>query len=180
MHINVAREAHGNELIKNNTPLRIVSNMFQSSSGAMKTTVFGLWLSIESLASAQQVYLAANGYTPRPQCSDCSTTREPQYTYTPFAYTMTSTVRYATSRPSPTTTTTHAPPPESLTSLIPSQSYTTWGKWDPVANMSATDSDNPYGNAAWTALWVHANPPNFTQEAASAIYSTTIPYRLQN
>jgi hypothetical protein len=136
--------------------------------------VFSLLLSIESVAYAQQVYLAANGSTPRPQCSDCSTTGEPQYTYTPFAYTMTSTVRYATSRPSPTTTTTHAPPPESLTSLIPEQSYTTWGRWDPAANVSATDLDNPYGNAAWTALWVNANPPNFTQEAASAIYSTTV------
>src|SRR5690349_12885942 len=89
-----------------------IGNMFQSSSGVMKATVFSLLLSIESFASAQQVYLAANGSTPRPQCSDCSTTQEPQYTYTPFAYTMTSTVRYATSRPSPTTTTTHAPPPE--------------------------------------------------------------------
>jgi beta-glucosidase/6-phospho-beta-glucosidase/beta-galactosidase len=148
--------------------------MLQSSSVAVKTTVFSLLLSIESVAYAQQVYLAANGSTPRPQCSDCSTTGEPQYTYTPFAYTMTSTMRYATSRPSPTTTTTHAPPPESLTSLIPEQSYTTWGKWNPAANASATDSDNPYGNAAWTALWVNANPPNFTQEAASAIYSTTV------
>jgi hypothetical protein len=148
--------------------------MLQLSSVAVKATVFSLLLSIESVAYAQQVYLAANGSTPRPQCSDCSTTGDPQYTYTPFAYTMTSTMRYATSRPSPTTTTTHAPPPESLTSLIPEQSYTTWGKWNPAANASATDSDNPYGNAAWTALWVNANPPNFTQEAASAIYSTTV------
>lgn len=147
--------------------------MLQSNLAAIKATALSLLLSIE-VASAQQVYLAANGSTPRPQCSDCSTTGEPQYTYTPFAYTMTSTVRYATSRAPPTTTATYAPPPESLTSLIPSQSYTTWGKWDPTANASATDSDDPYGNAAWTALWVNANPPNFTQEAASAIFTATV------
>jgi len=146
----------------------------QSTSATMKAALLSLLLSIDSVVGAQQVYLGTNGSTPRPQCSDCSTTGEPQYTYTPFAYTMTSTVRYATSRPSPTTTTTHAPPPESMISLIPSQSYTTWGKWDPKSNVSATDSDNPYGNAAWTALWEYANPPNFTQDAASALYSTTV------
>ncbi|KAL1588177.1 hypothetical protein WHR41_03145 [Cladosporium halotolerans] len=140
---------------------------------AMKAAAIGLLLSVPSAVDAQQVYLAANGSTPRPQCSECSS-GEPSYTYTPFAYSMTSTVRYATSRPSPTTTATYAPPPESLVSLIPSQSYTTWGKWNPTANASATDASDPYGNAAWTALWVHANPPNFTQEATSAIFSTTI------
>jgi hypothetical protein len=35
-------------------------NMFQSSSGTMKATALSLLLSIESFASAQQVYLAAN------------------------------------------------------------------------------------------------------------------------
>ncbi|VUC35905.1 unnamed protein product [Clonostachys rosea] len=60
---------------------------------------------------------------------------------------------------------------KSLATLIPSQSYTTWGKWDPNATTSATDTENPYGNAAWTALWEFANPPNFTE---TAIYSTTV------
>jgi beta-glucosidase/6-phospho-beta-glucosidase/beta-galactosidase len=87
---------------------------------------------------------------------------------------MTSTVRYATSRPSPTATTTYAPPFESLSPLIGSVSYTTWGKWEPAANASATDAANPYGNAAWTEMWRMANPPNFTQEAASALFSTTV------
>jgi hypothetical protein len=149
--------------------------VLSTTSTTMKAALLSLLVSIDSVACAQQVYLGTNGSTPRPQCSDCSTaTGEPQYTYTPFAYTMTSTVRYATSRPSPTTTTTHAPPPESLVTLIPSLSYTTWGKWDPKSNLSATDSDNPYGNAAWTKLWEHANPPNFTQDAVSALYSTTV------
>lgn len=136
-------------------------------------TKFGLLLAIRSVALAQQVYIEANGTTPRPSCTSCND-GEPQYTFTPFAYSMTSTVRYATSRASPTTTTTYAASPEDLMSLIPSQSYTTWDKWSPNATEPATDGHDPYGNAAWTALWANANPPNFTQEAASAIFSTTV------
>jgi hypothetical protein len=132
-------------------------------------SLFGL----ASVVAGQQVYLEANGSTPRPECPKC-TEGEPQYTFTPFHYSMTSTVRYATSRASPTCTTTYAPPLESLTSLIGAVSYTTWGKWDPAANASATDTANPYGNAAWTNLWKMANPPNFTQDAANALFSTTV------
>jgi beta-glucosidase/6-phospho-beta-glucosidase/beta-galactosidase len=139
----------------------------------VKANIFGQLLGLASVVAGQQVYLEANGSTPRPQCPKC-TEGEPQYTFTPFHYSMTSTVRYATSRPSPTATTTYAPPFESLTPLIGSVSYTTWGKWDPAANVSATDAANPYGNAAWTELWRIANPPNFTQEAASALFSTTV------
>ena len=138
-----------------------------------KTTLFGRLLGIASLASAQQFYEQVEGYTARPQCSDCPTAGEPQYTFTPFAYSLTETYRYATPRPSPTTTTTFAPPHASLSSLIPSQSYTTWGQWHPNASESATDTDNPYGNAAWTALWENANPPNFTHETSS-VFSTTV------
>lgn len=139
-----------------------------------KTALVGQLLGIASLASAQQFYEQVDGYTARPQCSDCMTGGEPQYTFTPFAYSLTETYRYATPRPSPTTTTTFAPPPESLSSLIPSQSYTTWGKWQPNSNQTATDTDNPYGNAAWTALWENANPPNFTQVTKSSVFSTTV------
>jgi beta-glucosidase/6-phospho-beta-glucosidase/beta-galactosidase len=139
----------------------------------VKTYTLSQLFGLASVVAGQQVYLEVNGSTPRPQCPKC-TGGEPQYTFTPFHYSMTSTVRYATSRPSPTSTTTYAPPLESLTSLIGSVSYTTWGKWDPTANASATDTANPYGNAAWTNLWKMANPPNFTQEAASALFSTTI------
>ncbi|TIA41936.1 glycoside hydrolase [Aureobasidium pullulans] len=63
---------------------------------------------------------------------------------------------------------------ESLTPLIDTKSYTTWGKWNPTANATATDTADPCGNAAWTELWRMANPANFTQEAASALYSTTV------
>ena len=138
----------------------------------VKVCVLGQLLGLASVAVTQQVYLEANGSTPRP-CTKCIE-GEPQYTFTTFQYSMTSTVRYATSRPSPTTTTTYAPPSESLTSLIGTVSYTTWGKWNPTANATATDTADPYGNAAWTELWRMANPPNFTQEAASALYSTTV------
>ncbi|KAM0239013.1 hypothetical protein ACHAP5_008385 [Fusarium lateritium] len=123
-----------------------------------------------SLALGQQVYLDAKGPTERPQCK-ATKTSEPKYTYTPFSYTLSETVRYATSVPSPTTTTTYADPPESLISLVPSLSFTTWGKWDPNATTKASDTDDPYGRAAWTALWEHANPPNFTE---TGIFSTTV------
>ncbi|KAM0523683.1 hypothetical protein D7B24_006093 [Verticillium nonalfalfae] len=129
-------------------------------------------LVLATLGAAQQVYLDAEGPTPRPQCK-ATRTREPEYTLTPFSHTLTDTVRYATSVPPATTTETYAEPSESLTSLVTSLSYTTWGKWDPRDNSTATadDSSDPYGQAAWTALWRHANPPNFTE---TSVYSTTV------
>lgn len=127
-------------------------------------------LLLASVVTAQQVFLPTEGPTERPQCN-CSDDGEPTYSFTPFSYTLTTTVRYATSRPSPTATTTYAAPPESLATLIPSQSYTSWGKWDPNATTSATDTHSPYGSAAWTALWEYANPPNFTE---TAVFSTTV------
>ena len=142
---------------------------------AGKGAVLGPLLALVSTISAQQFYVETEGYTARPQCSDCLTSGEPEYTFTPFQYTLTETYRYATPRPSPTTTSTYAAPPESLTSLAGSQSYTTWGKWYPNASETATDTDNPYGNAAWTALWEFANPPNFTQETSSVFSATVEP-----
>ncbi|KAF4553720.1 Hypothetical protein D9617_6g094520 [Elsinoe fawcettii] len=130
------------------------------------------WLA--GAASAQQFYIETEGYTIRPQCSNCSTS-QPQYRYTNFAYTLTETYRYATPRPTPTSTTTYAAPPAALTSLAGSQSYTTWGKWEPGVNATATDAANPYGDAAWTALWRNANPPNFTQESSSLFSATVTP-----
>jgi hypothetical protein len=50
-------------------------------------------------------------------------------------------------------------------------STTTWGSWNPNTTATATDTKNPFGNAAWTALWERANPPNFTE---TGIYSTTV------
>lgn len=127
---------------------------------------------LASLAIAQQVYIPEEGPTERPQCKHKRHhPAEPTYSFTPFSYTLTETVRTATSRPAPTTTTTYAAPSDSLITLLPSLSYTTWGKWDPNATETATDTDNPYGNAAWTALWEYANPPNFTE---TGIFTTTV------
>ena len=135
-----------------------------------------LWgqLALAVLASAQQVFIPAQGPTARPSCPAGHSSGEPRYTFTPFNYAVTETVRSATSVPRPTTTATYARPPESLTTLVPSLSYTTWGKWNPTATLNATDTSDPYGQAAWTALWKFANPPNFTAEAATALFSTTV------
>lgn len=84
---------------------------------------------------------------------------------------MSETVRTATSVPPATTTSTYASPATALTSLISPISYTSWGSWNPKATSKANDTGNPYGHAAWTALWEFANPPNFTQ---SGIFSTTV------
>ncbi|ETN40895.1 uncharacterized protein HMPREF1541_05175 [Cyphellophora europaea CBS 101466] len=129
-----------------------------------------LQLVLGTVALGQQVYIPAEGPTTRSQCSTPTST-QPAYSHTSFSYTLTETVRYATSVASPTTTSTYAPPPASVTSLISSLSYTTWGRWDPNATASANDTDNPYGEAAWTALWELANPPNFTE---TSVYSATV------
>lgn len=128
-------------------------------------------LLLASCVVGQQIYIPAKGPVNRSQCKHKKPAKEPKYSFTPFSYTLSETVRHATSVPSPTTTTTYADPPESLITLVPSLSYTTWGKWDPNATTKATDTDNLYGNAAWTALWEHANPPNFTE---TGLYSTTV------
>jgi hypothetical protein len=129
-----------------------------------------LQLVLASLVSGQQVYIEASGPTTRPQCS-ATASAAPSYSFKSFSYDLTETIRYATSVAAPVGTSTYAPPPASVTSLVPSLSYTTWGKWDPNATASAADTDNPYGNAAWTALWEYANPPNFTE---TGIFSTTV------
>ncbi|KAH6685817.1 family 1 glycoside hydrolase [Plectosphaerella plurivora] len=127
-------------------------------------------VALAAFGAAQQVFIPADGPTSRPQCTAC-TSQEPQYTFTPFSHTMTDTVRYATSVPPATTTATYAAPSESLTSLVTSVSYTSWGKWDPNATSTADDSTDPFGSSAWTALWEFANPPNFTE---TSVYSSTV------
>ncbi|KAI6912145.1 family 1 glycoside hydrolase [Hortaea werneckii] len=135
--------------------------------------MLGQLVFLASLAAAQQVYVETNGSTPSPQCPSC-TGGHPQYTFRPFEYSLTSTYRNATPRPSPTATTTYAAPSEQLTTKISSLSYTTWGKWDLSSNSTATDTADPYGRAAWTSLWEMANPPNFTEVTKSALFSTTV------
>ncbi|KAJ9602037.1 hypothetical protein H2200_013397 [Cladophialophora chaetospira] len=130
-----------------------------------------LLLFVLASATAQQYYIPVAGTSSRPQCTATPSCLQPTYSpYSAFSYSLTETIRTATSvQPGPTTT--YAAPAASLTGLISSLSYTTWGKWDPNATTSATDTDNPYGNAAWTALWKFANPPNFTE---TSVFSTTV------
>lgn len=122
------------------------------------------------LAEAQQIYIHTTGTVPRPQCTS-ATLVQPSFTFRNFSFSLSTTARTATSVPSPTASTTYAPPFSEVSSLIANVSYTTWGSWNPNATVTATDTNDPYGNAAWTALWELANPPNFT---ATGVYSTTV------
>ena len=123
-------------------------------------------------ALAQQVYVPAEGPVARPACSsDCQyATATPTYSFTPFSFTQTETVRTATAVvPGPRTT--YAPPYASLSHLVPNLSTTTWGNWYPEATAAATDTYDPYGRAAWSALWERASLANFTSRG---LYSTTV------
>jgi hypothetical protein len=106
-------------------------------------------------AVAQQVYIPAEGPSSRTACSANNTyaTALPSYSFRAFSFTQTETVRTATSRPAPSTTTSFAPPYASLSSLVPDLSTAQWGNWDPSSTATATDSGNPYGNASWSAIW---------------------------
>jgi beta-glucosidase/6-phospho-beta-glucosidase/beta-galactosidase len=123
-------------------------------------------------AAAQQVYISAEGPSSRTACSANNTyaTALPSYSFRAFSFTQTETVRTATSRPAPSTTTSFAPPYASLSSLVPDLSTAQWGNWDPSSTATATDSGNPYGNASWSAIWDAVPWVNFTR----GIYSTTV------
>ncbi|KAE8849222.1 hypothetical protein PTNB73_05023 [Pyrenophora teres f. teres] len=85
-------------------------------------------LACGTVALAQQVYIPAEGPSPRPKCSGNCTyaTAVPQYTFREFSFTQTETVRTASSIPAPTATTTYAPPYASLSSLVPDLTTTQW------------------------------------------------------
>ncbi|KFY10959.1 hypothetical protein V491_07403 [Pseudogymnoascus sp. VKM F-3775] len=119
----------------------------------------------------QQVYISVDGPSDRPNCKSCNYTTTPTYHFTQFSFTQTETYRTATSRPAASTTASYAPHFSELSTLVPDLSTTTWGNWDPNATAQATDSANPYGNAAWTALWQAANVSNFTEVP---LYTTTV------
>ncbi|KAJ1333288.1 beta-glucosidase [Microdochium nivale] len=123
------------------------------------------------LAVAQQVYIPGVWPELPTQSSSCSAApAEPTYSFTPFSFTQTETTRTPSSvTPGPSTT--YAPPYESLSHLVPGLSTTTWGNWDPNATVTATDTQDPYGQAAFTALWERAELANFTFRG---LYSTTV------
>ncbi|KAG8625050.1 hypothetical protein KVT40_006801 [Elsinoe batatas] len=121
---------------------------------------------------AQQIYIPVQGPSARPQCSKHNfyAAAIPSYTFRDFSFTNRETVRTATSAPAPTTMPHYAPPYESLSTLIPAQTTTQWGNWDPNATTTASGTGNPYGNASWTALWTNVPLPGYSK----GIYSTTV------
>ncbi|KAJ5110539.1 CAZyme family GH1 [Penicillium argentinense] len=133
----------------------------------------GILVSIAALLAAaegQEVFITTKGPAARPQCTHAATS--PSYYFQPFSYTLNETVRYATSMPSPTTTKKYAPAYTDALKHFTSLSTTTWGNWLPGETViSATDSSDPYGQAAWSSMWLEADLQNYT---ATGIYSTTV------
>jgi hypothetical protein len=138
---------------------------------AMKPSV--LIFSVSAVVStAQQVYITTNEPILRPKCDVNNTfaTATPVYSFRDFSFTQTVTIRYATSRPSPTTTSNFAPPYASLIHLVPNLTTTQWTSYDPLVTASVTDAGNPYGNASWSAMWTSVPFSNLTR----GVYSTTV------
>ena len=146
-------------------------------------------------AQAQELYMTRNGTSARPQCTDPASS--PSYHFQPFSYTLNETVRYvlilqnskfrhlfplltsskryATSVPAPTTTKTYAPGyTKAAKALGTSLSTTTWGNWLPGQTaITATDSDDPYGQAAWSSMWQTASLHNYVSLSRSPIENTS-------
>ncbi|KAJ0418838.1 glycoside hydrolase superfamily [Aspergillus carlsbadensis] len=122
-------------------------------------------------AHAQQLYVSTTGYTERAQCTQPPAT--PSYRFEAFSFTQNETVRHAIAVPSPTTTNTYAPGYDEAYSLLGTRlSTTTWGSWLPNAtSISATDTDDAYGQAAWSSLWAEADLANYT---SVGLYTTTV------
>ncbi|KAL4802078.1 glycoside hydrolase superfamily [Aspergillus unguis] len=72
-----------------------------------------------------------------------------------FSYFVHETLRYATPNPTPTTTTTYGPPySKAVQCLQTTLATTTWGSWLPgQTNVTATDHDVRFGQAAWSSMW---------------------------
>lgn len=158
------------ELPPSNSTVSLVANISMRADLTMYSLAL---LPLLGIAYAQVSYIHTSGGSRPSQCiAATSSYTAPFYTISSFAFTQNETVRTAASIPTPPTgTRTYAQPYASHKSLMSSLSTTTWGSWNPNATASATDTKNPFGNAAWTALWERANPPNFTE---IGIYSTTV------
>ncbi|CAG8970729.1 hypothetical protein HYALB_00001511, partial [Hymenoscyphus albidus] len=70
---------------------------------------------------------------------------------------------------------TYAQPYSQLSSLVPNLSSTTWGNWDPNATATATDTNDPYGQAAWSAQWVSASIALTTGRYSTTVSPTPVP-----
>ncbi|KAL5042153.1 hypothetical protein BDW71DRAFT_217138 [Aspergillus fruticulosus] len=128
-------------------------------------------LALAAAVRAQELYITTTGYAARPGCTAAAAT--PSYRFEPFHYTQNETVRYATSVPAPTATQTFAPGyKEALEVYGTELSTTTWGSWLPGETViSATDTDDKYGQAAWSSQWQAASLINYT---TVGIYTTTV------
>lgn len=92
--------------------------------------------------------------------------------YGTFTYPQHPPTRYATPNAKPTTTiSTYAAHYTEVSHLLGDLTTTTYGSWDPEASNTATDSDDPYGQWAWTQRWIDAEIKNFTE---TGLYSTTV------
>lgn len=127
-------------------------------------------LSLAVATQTQEIFLTTTGYTARPQCTNSVTS--PSYHFKPFSYSLSETVRYATSVPSPTTTKTYAPGyKDAVKHLKTTVSTTTWGNWLPGKTViSATDSKDPYGQAAWSSMWLDAALQNYVSLFKSLLH----------
>ncbi|KAJ5152594.1 CAZyme family GH1 [Penicillium canariense] len=136
----------------------------------MRTTLLPV-LCLAVAAEAQELHLTTTGYTARPQCS--KSFASPSYYFQPFSYSLSETVRYATSIPSPTVTRTYAPAyKDAAKHLTTNVSTTTWGSWLPGKTaIHATDTHDPYGQAAWSSMWLEADLQNYT---TTGMFSTTV------
>ncbi|KAJ5548270.1 CAZyme family GH1 [Penicillium frequentans] len=131
-----------------------------------------IWIAALAVAvEAQEVYITKTGTSARPQCT--GTLASPSFHFQPFSYTLKETIRYATSIPSPTTTRTFAPAYSKAAKLLEtSLSTSTWGSWLPgQTEISATDTADPYGQAAWSSMWLQADLQNYT---TTGLLSTTV------
>uniref|UniRef100_A0A060T4D0 ARAD1B02354p n=1 Tax=Blastobotrys adeninivorans TaxID=409370 RepID=A0A060T4D0_BLAAD len=97
----------------------------------------------------------------------------PTYKHSSFAYTQSTTVRYAVPVPTPASTTTYAKNYEALKHLIGDVSTSSWGNWYPDATSTPTDTDDRFGQAAFSSMWESANLANFTRGIYSATVSPT-------
>lgn len=124
-------------------------------------------------ASGQQLFVPApNETTTGPEYI------EPTYRLSEFAYTQSTTTRYAIPLPSPTTTKYYAKPYSELAHLAGNVSTTTWGNWNPhpAPTERPTDTDDPYGQAAWSGLWDAASLANFTWgQFSTTVKPTPVP-----
>lgn len=58
-----------------------------------------------------------------------------------------------------------------LSTLHDPVTTTTWGSWRPDEENTETDSDDPYGQSAWSQMWISADIKNFTD---TALYHSTV------